>query len=345
MTSKNFTNVGIEAMAYALPSEVFSSARLEDELAPLYSRLNLPQGRLELMTGIKERRFWPASHRPSEASAEAGKKLLSGGISRDEIDLLIHSSVCRDRLEPATASYVHRILGLNENTQILDISNACLGFINAIILAAGLIESGQIKRAMIVAGENGKPLVDKTIKILNQGNQSRKAIKPFFANLTIGAGAVAWTIVHKDLLPPGNPTLGTFISETDTSYNHLCEGDSSGDELVMQTDSEELLHAGISVASRGWDKFMKASNWTAKNPSLIVTHQVGKAHTNAVFDSLKLPIEKNHSTFENLGNCGSVSLPLTYTHACEQNPLLLTKPSVLLGIGSGLSSIMLSINP
>ena len=185
MTSKNFTNVGIEAMAYALPSEVFSSARLEDELAPLYSRLNLPQGRLELMTGIKERRFWPASHRPSEASAEAGKKLLSGGISRDEIDLLIHSSVCRDRLEPATASYVHRILGLNENTQILDISNACLGFINAIILAAGLIESGQIKRAMIVAGENGKPLVDKTIKILNQGNQSRKEIKPFFANLTI----------------------------------------------------------------------------------------------------------------------------------------------------------------
>lgn len=345
MTSTKFSNVGIEAMAYALPSEVFSSAMLEEQLGPLYSRLKLPQGRLELMTGIRERRFWPASHRPSEASAEAGKKLLNTGISRDEIDLLIHSSVCRDRLEPATASYVHRILQLKGNTQILDISNACLGFINAIILAASMIESGQIKRAMIVAGENGKPLVDKTIKILNQGNLSRKEIKPFFANLTIGAGAVAWSIVHKDLLPQGNPTLGTFISETDTSHNHLCEGDSSGDELVMQTDSEELLHAGISVASRGWQKFMKASGWTAEKPRLIVTHQVGKAHTNAVFDSLKLSIEKNHSTFENLGNCGSVSLPLTYTHACENDPLLLTQPSVLLGIGSGLSSIMLSINP
>ncbi|MBT3668374.1 MAG: 3-oxoacyl-ACP synthase III [Opitutae bacterium] len=345
MTETNFKNVVIEGMAYALPSEIYSSKRIEEQLNPLYKRLNLPQGRLELMTGIKERRFWPSSHRPSEASAKAGRNLLAKGIKKEEVDLLIHSSVCRDRLEPATASYVHRLLGLSGNTQILDISNACLGFINAIILAAGMIESGQIKRAMIVAGENGKPLVDKTIKILNQENLSRKDIKPFFANLTIGAGAVAWSIAHKDLLPKNCPRLGSFVCETDTSHNHLCEGDSSGDELVMQTDSEALLHAGISVAHKAWSKFTKSNDIQKLNPDLIVTHQVGKVHTKAVFEALKLPLDKNYSTFENLGNCGSVSLPLTYTHACEKFPSMLEKPAVLLGIGSGLSSIMLSINP
>lgn len=344
MTETNFKSVGIEGMAYALPSDIYSSLKLEDELAPLYQRLKLPQGRLELMTGITERRFWPSSHRPSDASAEAGRKLIAKGIKKEGIDLLIHSSVCRDRLEPATASYVHRLLGLGGNTQILDISNACLGFVNAIILAAGMIESGQIKRAMIVAGENGKPLVDRTIKILNQENLSRKEIKPFFANLTIGAGAVAWSIAHKDLLPKESPVLGSFVCETDTSYNHLCEGDSSGDELVMQTDSEELLHAGISVASKAWSKFMHLDNIRTLNPSLIVTHQVGKVHTKAIFEALSLPLEKNYSTFENLGNCGSVSLPLTYTHACENSPALQNEPAILLGIGSGLSSIMLSIN-
>ena len=342
--SKVFTQVAIEAMATALPQEVFSSEEIENELSPLYERIKLPKGRLELMTGIKERRFWPSNLRPSTASAEAGKKILDQGVPPNEIDLLIHSSVCRDRLEPATASYVHNLLNLSGDTQILDISNACLGFINAVVLAASMIESGQINRAMIVAGENGKPLVDRTIKILNQGELNRKEIKPFFANLTIGAGAVAWTLVNKKLTSSDRPTLGTFSCETDTSYNHLCEGDSSGDELVMQTDSEELLHAGISVAKRAWAKFMALSKWTPSSPELITTHQVGKVHTQTLFNALELDSSKNYSTFETLGNCGSVSLPLTYTQACEDSPQRVNEKAVLLGIGSGLSSLMLSIN-
>ena len=345
MINSFFENVGIEEMAFAYPPEVWPSEEIEKKLNPLYQKLSLPLGRLELMTGIKERRFWSCEYAASSASAEAGKKLLKKGVKKDHIDLLIHSSVCRDRLEPATASYIHRLLGLSGKTQILDISNACLGFVNAIILAAGMIESKQIKRAMIVAGENGKPLVEKTIKILNKCNLNRKEIKPYFANLTIGAASVAWSIAHKSLLPKDRPRIGAYACETDTTFNHLCEGDSDGNELIMQTDSEKLLHAGISVAKKTWNKFKQISQWRPDTPSFIVTHQVGKAHTKAIFESLNLDITKNHSTFEFLGNCGSASLPFTYTHACESSPSKLKDPAVLLGIGSGLSSIMLSINP
>ena len=91
-------------MAYALPQTITTSHELEGELSPLYEKLNLQTGRLELMTGIRERRFWPSGHLPSSASAEAGLKLLREGINPGEVDLLIHSAVCRDRLEPATAS-------------------------------------------------------------------------------------------------------------------------------------------------------------------------------------------------------------------------------------------------
>jgi len=340
-----FENVGIEAMAYALPAEIVSSAQLEKKLTPLYERLNLPEGRLELMTGIKERRFWPSSLKASQASAEAGNKLLAMGIDINSIDLLIHSAVCRDRLEPATASYVHKLMGLGGDTQILDVSNACLGFLNATVLAASMIECGQIKRALIVAGENGKPLVDRTIDLLNKGDLDRRQIKPYFANLTIGAGAVAWSIAHRDLIKDESSVLGSSACETDTSHNNLCEGDTEGDALIMQTDSEELLHAGISVASRAWKKFAKVSGWSPDTPEFVATHQVGKAHTMAVFEALSLGMDKNYSTFETLGNCGSVSLPITYTLACEQFPERMTRPWALLGIGSGLSSLMLSLNP
>ena len=74
--NKRFSRVSIEAMAYALPTEVFTSEQIEADLSPLYERLKLPRGRLELMTGIKERRFWPSSYRPWGGSAEAGRKLI-----------------------------------------------------------------------------------------------------------------------------------------------------------------------------------------------------------------------------------------------------------------------------
>lgn len=339
-----FSNVAIEAMAYSLPPETWTSAEIEEKLSPLYDRLNLPQGRLELMTGIRERRFWPASYRPSEASAEAGNALLKKGVDGDEVDLLIHSAVCRDRLEPATASYVHRLMGLGLRTQILDVSNACLGFLNAVVLAGGLIESGQIKRAVIVAGENGRPLVDRTIEILNQGDLDRKAIKPYFANLTIGAGAVAWSVVHRDLLDREAPLLGEGVIETDTSSNELCQGDSAaGNALEMQTDSEELLHAGITVAERAWVQFADLTGWSPDTPDLVVTHQVGKAHTQALFEIVGLDPAKNYSTFETLGNVGSVSLPITYAMAREQGLVSTGQSTLLMGIGSGLSAILHSL--
>ena len=284
----SFSSVVIEGMAYSLPPKIYKSADIEDKLSPLYESLKLPTGRLELMTGISERRLWPSNFKPSQASAEAGLKLLESGIDGNKVDLLIHCSVCRDRLEPATASYVHRLMGLAGGTQILDISNACLGFLNALVLAGSMIEAGQIRRAILVAGENGAPLVDKTIQLLNKGDHTRKSIKPFFANLTIGASAVAWSIAHRDLVAKDCPTLGSWATETDTSYNELCEGDASGDDLVMQTDSEELLHAGISVAQRAWAKFLKVQDWEPHAPELIITHQVGKAHTQAVLEALSV---------------------------------------------------------
>ena len=76
-----FENVCIESLAVALPDEVWTSADIEERLRPLYERLKLPVGRLELMTGIRERRMWPAGTRPSDASAAAGRAVL-GKVER-----------------------------------------------------------------------------------------------------------------------------------------------------------------------------------------------------------------------------------------------------------------------
>ena len=63
-----YDNVCIEAFGHTLPEEIVTSAELEARLESLYTRLRLPAGRLELMTGIRERRFWAPGTRPSEKS-------------------------------------------------------------------------------------------------------------------------------------------------------------------------------------------------------------------------------------------------------------------------------------
>src|SRR3954467_14288475 len=104
-----FSHACIESIATVLPDEVWSSAAIEERLRPLYERLKLPAGRLELMTGIRERRMWPAGTGPSDASAAAGRAVLAQSALRaDDVELFIHAAVSRDMLEPATASFAHR---------------------------------------------------------------------------------------------------------------------------------------------------------------------------------------------------------------------------------------------
>ena len=89
-----YENVRIAAFGYDLSEERTTSEELEERLAPLYVRLGLSVGRLELMTGIRERRFWPQGTRPSEAAAAAGEKALrASALDRADIGCLIHASV------------------------------------------------------------------------------------------------------------------------------------------------------------------------------------------------------------------------------------------------------------
>lgn len=337
-----FAHVCLEALAVALPDEVWSSAQIEARLRPLYERLKLPEGRLELMTGIRERRMWPEGTRPSDASAAAGRAVLAkSGLRAEQVELFIHAAVSRDMLEPATASFAHRKIGLPASAQILDVSNACLGFLNALTLAAGLIESGQIKVALIASGENGRPLVDQTLRTLVERPLNRNEIKPYFANLTIGSGAVAAVVCHESLVQGRPHRLLGGIARAATQHSELCQGDTYGAEsLAMQTDSEQLLLAGVALAQDTWREFTAEQGGEFDR---FVCHQVGSVHRRKLYETLGLDLAKDFSTFETLGNTGSVALPSTLALAVEAGAVTDGSRVGLLGIGSGLNCLMLAL--
>jgi 3-oxoacyl-[acyl-carrier-protein] synthase-3 len=341
----HFANTCIESLAVALPEEIWTSADIEERLRPLYERLKLPAGRLELMTGIRERRVWPAGIRPSGASAAAGRAVLAKSrLKAEQVELFIHAAVSRDMLEPATASFAHREIGLPPSAQIFDISNACLGFLNSLTVAAGLIESGQIRCALVAAGENSRPLVEQTLQTLLERPLNRNEIKPYFANLTIGSGAVAAVVCHRSLVTGRAHRLLGGVARAATRHSELCQGDTHGaDSLAMQTDSEQLLLAGVELARETWTEFAGPAGWPEKSFSRYVCHQVGSVHRRKLYETLGLDLAKDFSTFETLGNTGSVALPSALSAAIDAGAVREGDRVGLLGIGSGLNCLMLAL--
>jgi 3-oxoacyl-[acyl-carrier-protein] synthase III len=344
-----YVNVCIEQIACVLPDEILSSERIERMLKPLYDRLHLPTGRLELMTGIRERRLWPKHMRPSEASAQAGEATLEkAGIARRAIDAILHCSVSRDFVEPATSTAVHRLMKLPNHVINFDISNACLGVLSGVLMMANMVELGQIQRGLVVAGENSRPLVENTINHLNTDTGlNRNDIKPWFASLTIGSAAVGILVSHKDLAPKGHSLLGG-VHRCNTEFNHLCQGGADsgmGEEThpLMQTDSEQLLVQGVALAAETWKETKNKLGWTNQTPDVVCTHQVGKRHRMSLYEAIGLDPELDFATVETLGNCGAVSLPATVALAEEAGRLSPGDTLAMLGIGSGINCLMLGV--
>lgn len=341
----HYSTVCLHSFGYALPSREVSSADIEHQLAPVYTRLKLPPGRLELMTGIKTRRFWDAGTRPSEGAAQAGARAIAAsGIDRKDLGCLIFTSVSRDMMEPATASFVHRDLGLPSRCHLFDLSNACLGFLNAMIMLANMIELGQVQSGLLVACETAEDLVASTINhMLTDLSLTRKTIKPLFASLTIGSGAVALVMSSCRQKDSGHYLIGGAI-RADTRHNDLCQGGQNAEQgTLMSTDSEVLLTKGIETASRCWDDFCRELEWSRETIDCFFCHQVGRAHAQLLFESLHLDPERNYETLPDLGNVGSVSAPITMAMGVEQGVLSAGQKAAILGIGSGINSMMLGI--
>ena len=344
-----YNHVCIEAVAHTLPPCVITSEEIERRLAAVYERLGLPAGRLELMTGIRERRWFEPGTLPGTVSVQtAASALEKSGLDRRRIGALIHGSVCRDQMEPATAARVHAGVGLPDASLVMDVSNACLGLLNGMLIIADQIELGRIQAGIVVGTETGRDLVEGTIdSLLNDPSLTRQSIKPAFASLTIGSGSAAILLCDRRLSKTGHRLLGgAFLS--DSSGHQLCAGgvasERHGDGRPrMETDSEALLHAGIALAQRTWVKAKEALHWKNEDVDRVFSHQVGKQHRSLLMERLQLNPALDFPTVEFLGNTGAAALPMALSMGLQQQPPNTGTRLALLGIGSGLNSVMLGV--
>jgi 3-oxoacyl-[acyl-carrier-protein] synthase-3 len=335
-----FQNTRIESMGYVLPPHVITSAQLEEAFRPTMDRLGLPPGQLEQLSGVKERRWWDPGVQPSTVAAMAGERALDNArFPRERVDCLINTSVCRDYLEPATASMVAGKMGLSRHAFCFDIANACLGFLNGLATAANMIELGQIKSALVVDGESSREPVTATVHRLCSPLATADTFRDNFATLTLGSGAVAALVVHKDLAR-NDHALNGVVMRSATEFNQLC----LGNPTEMKADPHGLLVHGVGLAVETWPYAVEAFGWRPESVDEFICHQVSLSHFTHTFQQLELPLEKALLTFPYLGNVGPASLPLTLALGEAQGRVTKGKELCLFGVGSGLGCIVASVS-
>jgi 3-oxoacyl-[acyl-carrier-protein] synthase III len=330
-STHRFRNTTLLSVSRVDAPRVVTSDEVDERLADTYKRVGLRPGLLERLAGIRERRWWSEGQSFVEGAATAGAKAISeSGVDPADIGLMVNTSVSRRALEPATAVAVHDAIGLPTSCQNFDVTNACLGFVNGIEIAAAMIDAGLVDYALVVNGEDAQTVQEATLERLTYPDVTAKDVVAQFATLTLGSGAAGMVLGRADRHPEGHRIVAA-VSRAGTEHHELCIGDND----LMQTDLK-----GLALSADLWAEATAEFDW-AEGMQRYIIHQVSQVHTDALCARLGIDPDLVPRTFPDRGNIGPVSVP--FTLAGEVDTLDGGDRVLLMGIGSGLNASILEI--
>lgn len=315
---------------------VKTSAEFDEIIGDSYSRNGLRPGMLAKLAGIEQRRWWRDDQNFVGGAVEAARSALDeAGVDGSKVGLLINTSVSREHLEPSIAVSIHHDLGLPSACLNFDLTNACLGFVNGMQLAATMIDAGQIDYALIVCGEGSRVPQERTLERLSSPEATAQDIVSQFATLTLGSGAAAMLLGRASEHPEGHRVVGG-VTRAATEHHELCVGDFT----EMRTDAQGLLVAGMGLAKTLWQDARAEFDWDDMDRYIV--HQVSQVHTSKTAEALGLDPSRIPLTFPTFGNVGPAAVAITL--AKETDQLERGDRVLMMGIGSGLNMTCLEID-
>ncbi|HCW45012.1 MAG: 3-oxoacyl-ACP synthase III [Planctomycetia bacterium] len=343
-------NTHLAAFGVEMAPCVITSQSIEERMESTWNSLGIPQGQIEQLTGVKERRWWPEKTSISEMSARAASKALQhAGMNIGDVDRIIYAGVCREGFEPATACAVADHLGANSTVELHDLSNACLGAMDGVVLASDAISTGRHQVTLVVCCESAREIVEIACQKM-ENNPGMDQFTRSLATWTGGSGAAAILLVSGSISDKGPLFLGSGHG-SDASMHRLCrwgveevpESPHRADRReYMETDAIGVLRYGVQLGMKTWDRFLSQMNWSSSDIDRTICHQVGSAHREEILPALGLTAEQDFITYPYLGNIGTVSIPMTAALAQERGFLTEGQKVAFLGIGSGLVCRMLA---
>lgn len=323
----------IQAVEYFLPKKVLSN----DDLAAEFPEWSV--GKISSKTGIERRHIAGPDEFSSHLAIAAARALFErDGIDPATIEYLIVCTQSPDFYMPTTACLVQEGLGLRMNVGATDITLGCSGYIYALGLAKGLIESGQVSNVLVVTA-------DTYSKFINPRDKSVRTIFGDGAAATLvvgdGGGEGMYGITYgtngaggKNLIVPnGGLRAGISIApKADLTTRNLSP---TGYDLFM--DGPEIFNFTLDIVPSSVDEILRKSKLGLDDIDLFVFHQANAFMLEHLRKKLGVPTEKFFVAMAESGNTVSSTIPIALTEAVRQGKLTTGMRVMLLGFGVGLS--------
>lgn len=313
--------VRIGAISYHLPSTVEGPEALKKDNPDW----DLPK--ILEKTGVLTRHVASDGETAADLAFRAGSGLFEERSDARDSDLLILVTQSPDYFLPTSACVLQDRLGLSKNCMAFDINLGCSGFVSALSIAGGLIETGSANKAIILCA-------DTYLKYIAKDDRT---CRPIFSD---GAAAVLLEKCDSD-------SIGPFVSGTDGAgfdklivkrggaRNPLSIADPTPSRLEMH--GSDVFMFTMNVVPTCVRKLLERSGLALADIDLFVFHQASKLVIDTLIRRLALDSSKVFTNYETVGNTVSATIPIALKQAASQGRLRDGDKVMLVGFGVGLS--------
>jgi 3-oxoacyl-[acyl-carrier-protein] synthase-3 len=261
-------------------------------------------------TGIKQRRKAAPGEYTSMFAVRAARQAIERArLDPSDIDLLLCATVTPDQILPSTGCIIQAELGAN-NAAAMDVVAACSGFLYGVSLATSMIQTGQVRHAVVVGAEILTQYVDYTDRqtcVLFGDGAGAAVLGPVDASRGILASKIKSDGRYEEqLFSPGGGTRRKPTAETLAAGDHFFK--MRGNELfkVAVRSMTEISRDVLEMADKKSDEI-----------DLFIPHQANQRITEAVADRLNVDLSKVYSNIAVHGNTSSASIPIALDECVE----------------------------
>ena len=327
MAFLHFSHVRIAGISAAVPRNIINNLTDVEDISNDYSAEEYVK-----TTGVIER---PISDTlcTSDLCYEAAEKLIENlNWDKKDIQAIVFVSQTADYFLPATSCILQERLGLSTECYATDCSLGCSGWVYGLSQVLGLISTGEIKKALLLAGDaKGHTFGRKDPLFGHAGTAtaveySEGAPDIQFHFGTDGSGYDAI------ITPEG----GCRNPITQDSFKEVIIDGKTYNGLTTRMNGMDVFSFGITTAPKSVKKLAEHFGFDYLQSDYFVFHQANMKMNDMITKKLKLPLEKVPSCMAHYGNTSSASIPLTIVTQLKDK-LSGTKKFICCGFGVGLS--------
>lgn len=275
-------------------------------------------------SGIKERHIASDGETTLDLCEKAAINAMEmAGVTADQLDMIIVGTTTPDLVFPNMGVLLQDRLGAH-GCMSMGIEAACTGFIYALGIADKFIQTGSVKRALVVGAETLSRIID----------WSDRTTCVLFGD---GAGAVVLEaseeagIISTHLHADGKyKDLLYFPSGVSRGFNDL----KSGKDFV-QMKGNEVFKVAVTTLGRIVEETLAANNITSADIDWLIPHQANLRIIEGTARKLKMPMERVIVTVAEHGNTSAASVPMALDVAVRDGRIKRGQTLLLEAFGGG----------